>query len=87
MSDLCDSGHTDGLDFIYRDEQLAAAIIQDNQMVETSRLAGDGSLDDRANQAEALTRIDNLTPNSKYHWNLLHSQMRSFNNGAVAYSR
>jgi hypothetical protein len=78
---------TDGLDFIYRDEQLAAAIIQDNQMVETSRLAGDGSLDYRANQAGALTRINNLTPNGKYHWNLLPNQMRSFNNGAVAQSR
>jgi hypothetical protein len=78
---------TDGLDFIYRDEQLAAAIIQDNQMVETSRLASDGSLDDRANHAGAMTRINNRTPNSQYHWKLLPSQMRSFNNGAVARSR
>jgi hypothetical protein len=31
---------TDGLDFIYRDEQFTAAITQDNQVVETSRLAG-----------------------------------------------
>jgi hypothetical protein len=73
---------TDGLDFIYRDEQLAAAIIQDNQLVETSRLASDRSLDDRANQAWALTRINSLTPNGQYHLNLLPGQMRSFNNGA-----
>jgi hypothetical protein len=78
---------TDGLDFIYRDEQLAAAIIQGNQMVETSRLASDGSLDDRANHAGALTRINDLTPDGRYHWNLLPGQMRSFNNGAVAHLR
>jgi hypothetical protein len=40
---------TDGPDFIYRGEQLAAAIIQGNQLVETSRLASDESLDCRAN--------------------------------------
>jgi hypothetical protein len=73
---------TDGPDFIYRDEQLAAAIIQGNQVVETSLLVSDDSLDCRANQAVALTRIDNSTPNSQYHWNLLPGQMRSFNNGA-----
>jgi hypothetical protein len=73
---------TDGPDFIYRDEQLAAAIIQDNQVVETSRFAGDESLDCRANQAGFLTRINNSTPNDQYHWNLLPGQMRSFNNGA-----
>jgi hypothetical protein len=73
---------TDGPDFIYRDEQLAAAIIQDNQVVETSRLANDESLDCRANQAGSLTRINNSTPDGQYHWNLLPGQMRSFNNGA-----
>src|SRR5688572_21676560 len=73
---------TDGLDFIYRDEQLAAAIIQGNQVVETPRLASDESLDGRANQARALTRINNSTPNGQYHWNLLPGQMRSFNSGA-----
>jgi hypothetical protein len=73
---------TDGPDFIYRDEQLAAAIIQGNQVVETSRLASDDSLDCRANQAGALTRINNSTPNGQYHWNLLPGQMRSFNNAA-----
>jgi hypothetical protein len=73
---------TDGLDFIYRGEQLAAAIIQGNQVVETPRLASDESLDDRANQAGSLTRINNCTPNGQYHWYLLPGQMRSFNNGA-----
>jgi hypothetical protein len=72
---------TDGPDFIYRDEQLAAAIIQGNQVVETSRLASDESLDCRANQAGSLTRINNSTPNGQYHWYLLPGQMRSFNNG------
>src|SRR5512145_3158790 len=84
ISPLRQRPDTDGLDFIYRDEQLAAAIIQDNQVVETSRLASDGSLDDRANQAGALTRINNSTPNSKYHWNLLPDQMRSFNKRITA---
>jgi hypothetical protein len=73
---------TDGLDFIYRDEQLAAAITQDNQVVETSRLVSDESLDCRANQAGSLTLINNSTPNGHYHWYLLPGQMRSFNNGA-----
>jgi hypothetical protein len=82
ISPLRQQPDTDGPDFIYRDEQLAAAFIQDNQMVETSRLASDRSLDDRANQAWALTRINSLTPNGQYHWNLLPGQMRSFNNGA-----
>jgi hypothetical protein len=72
---------TDGPDFIYRDEQLAAAFIQGNQVVETSRLASDESLDCRVNQAGSLTRINNSTPNGQYHWNLLPGQMRSFNNG------
>ena len=43
---------TDGPDFIYRDEQLAA-IIQDNQVVETLGSSAT-SLDCRANQAGAL---------------------------------
>jgi hypothetical protein len=73
---------TDGPDFIYRGEQLAAAIIQGNQVVETPRLASNESLEDRANQAGSLTRINNSTPNGQYHWYLLPGQMRSFNNGA-----
>jgi hypothetical protein len=73
---------TDGPDFIYRDEQLAAAIIQGNQVVETSRLVSDDSIDCRAHQAVSLTWINNSTPNGQYHWILLPGQMRSFNNGA-----
>jgi hypothetical protein len=51
-------------------------------VVETPRLASNESLEDRANQAGALTRINNSTPNGQYHWYLLSGQMRSFNNGA-----
>jgi hypothetical protein len=55
------------LDFICRDEQFAAAVAQERQLVKTDRPAVNDFIDDRTNQAGALRRIYNFVPAGQYH--------------------
>src|SRR4051794_26932779 len=67
---LQEQPYANGGDFIKRNEQIAAAIIKNNQLIEHQRRAINDSLDHRANEAWPLRGINDFAASNQSHSNL-----------------